>query len=314
MVFCLWHGPKGVGGTRVWHLAMQNIHAHHSLCTLVPRIPLLERSCLPFLEWTSVTPEKPWKSRKPQMLTGVEHWFVVDPRWPPGKKKTSTGENHYFDLSLVGLLYSKAIITWQSRCHCKAVLIQETVSHSGVEIAQEKEVHLRTGRNEVGGYYLWLWFCGSRDTGHLLAEAGLEQREGFQAARSPREGSRAIELAAKVSEIGSFGSLEKRLAALDQESKESKPHAFKDGICSWEQNRDSDQNQLGQETKIQPDVGGCLVRSWEGQRIGGGVCRGRCREGWNPRQVYKGRRSQGHKGPPEWGKSVWKSWRKVKGK
>lgn len=77
-------------------------------------------------------------------------------------RETSTGENHYFDLSLGGggsrvgrgLFYSKAIITWQSRCHCKAVLIQEAVSHSGVEIAQEKEVYLRAGRNEVGGYYL----------------------------------------------------------------------------------------------------------------------------------------------------------------
>lgn len=53
-----------------------------------------------------------------------------------------------------GLLYSKAIITWQSRCHCKALLIQEASSHSGVELAHEKEVHFRASRNEVGGYYL----------------------------------------------------------------------------------------------------------------------------------------------------------------
>lgn len=60
------------------------------------------------------------------------------------------------------------------------------------------------------------WLCGSRDTGHLLAEEGLEQREGFQAARSKvRRAGLSTELAAKVSETGFFRSLEERLAALD---------------------------------------------------------------------------------------------------
>lgn len=100
------------------------------------------------------------------------------------------------------LLYSKAIIIWQSRCHCKALLIREAVSHSGVELAHKK-VHLRAGRNEAGGYYLWLWCCGSRDTGCLLAKEGLEQRECFQAAMNCWEGT-STELAAKLSEVGSF--------------------------------------------------------------------------------------------------------------
>lgn len=37
------------------------------------------------------------------------------------------------------MLYSKAIITRQSRYHCKAILIQEAVSHSGVEVTHEKK-------------------------------------------------------------------------------------------------------------------------------------------------------------------------------
>lgn len=59
----------------------------------------------------------------------------------------------------------------------------------------------------------------------------------------------STELAAKVSETAFFRSLEERLAALDQESEYSKPPTFKDEICSWGQNRDSDQNRLGQEAR-----------------------------------------------------------------
>lgn len=42
--------------------------------------------------------------------------------------------------------------------------------------------------------------------------------------------------------------------------------------------------------------------------------RGRWQEGWNLRQVYKGRRSQGRKGPREWGKERLEELKKSKEK
>lgn len=160
------------------------------------------------------------------------------------------------------LLYSKAIIIWQSRCHCKALLIREAVSHSGVELAHKK-VHLRAGRNEAGGYYLWLWCCGSRDTGCLLAKEGLEQRECFQAAMNCWEGT-STELAAKLSEVGSFRG-QARCSKIKILKSQKNAHALR---IRWNLLLGTKRRQWSKSTwtrgKIQSDVGGCLVRSWEG--------------------------------------------------
>lgn len=57
-----------------------------TLSTLVLRISLLENKSLPAILGVNICDSRePWKSTEPQMLTGVAHWFVVDPRWPPEK-------------------------------------------------------------------------------------------------------------------------------------------------------------------------------------------------------------------------------------
>lgn len=57
---------------------MKAIYVPNSLCTLDLRILLLENKSLPADFGVNICDfREPWKNRKPQMLTGVEHWLVL---------------------------------------------------------------------------------------------------------------------------------------------------------------------------------------------------------------------------------------------
>lgn len=62
------------------------IYISFILSTQVLQIPLLENNTLPAILGVNICDSgEPGKNRKPRVLTGVVHWFVVDPRWPPDK-------------------------------------------------------------------------------------------------------------------------------------------------------------------------------------------------------------------------------------
>lgn len=99
-------------------------------------------------------------------------------------QETCPGEKSLLWFIPGGFLYSEAIITSQSRCHCKGLLILCSSRNSrrlsvwwAMEVIKEGEVHLRAGWSEMGRNTGGISLSLQWQSVSFLSEEGLEQRE-----------------------------------------------------------------------------------------------------------------------------------------
>lgn len=145
---------------------------------------------------------------------------------------TCTGEKSITLIYYQGFLYSKAIITSQSRCHSKGLLIRCPPRNSRrmplwqeMEMVKEKEALLRAGAMK------WKKLSGRGSTApdtqgvfSFTRGAGTERTRSLQWASEREEGRRQ-----------SSQGREKGSSAPDQDPKESNAAKQRDlgGICFW---------------------------------------------------------------------------------
>lgn len=201
---------------------------------------------LPFSEWTSVIAVS--------LLNGRELTCCL---WcvallcccsSQSMQETCPGEKSLLWFIPGGFLYSKAIITSQSRCHCKGLLILCSSRNSrrlsvwwAMEVIKE-EVHLPAGWSEMGRHTRVISLSLQWQSVSFLSEEGLEQRECSEVAMGKWEGK------TKTTELAN--GREKGSSALDQDFKELNTATQPGWDLLLGTKRDTDQNQVGQVTRL----------------------------------------------------------------